>query len=875
MRRTLARISALFSRQSLDATLDAELRSHLEMATDENIRAGMDPNEARRQALVAMGGMAQARELQRETRGIPVVDNLRQDFRYALRTLGRDIAFTGFALAILAFGIGSTTAVFSILSALLIRPLPFHEPDRLVWMTGDTRPGLSGQTIQVGHFLDFREANQSFKDMAAYFAFYGIGESRLTGRGEPERFTTVPVSQNFFQVLGVRPLIGRTFNADECRWRGPLAIMLSYRVWQRRFNSDPTIVGTKLILNDQPVPVIGILPQSFDFAGIFAPGQKIDMFSAFPLTPETNRWGNTLSVVGRLKAGVGVTSAQAEASLLAQQIAKAHPERNNFRGHLQTLSDRVSGRFRTALFLLAGAVGLVMLIVCANLSNLLLVRGSTRGREMAVRAALGAGRGRLIRQLLTESILLAIGGAIVGVLLAAFATRALTRFDSLGIPLLKSVELDPAAAVFAVLTALGAGVLFGLVPALQLSVLAPSEALKQGTRSTTSGKAHGWLRRALVAVEVALACILLVSSGLLIRSFLRILDVNLGFRPENALALRMDLPRPERSIAVRNRFISDALRLSQESPGVERAGLVDTLPLGSNRTWGVRSLDKTYRQAEFELTFVRLASEGYLGAMGIELIEGRDFTERDTPESERVIIINQTLARRLWPEGGAIGRKLRADGERRVIGVVRDVRHLALEQDSGSEMYIPMRQSTDYGAMDLVVRGDRQPGDLAAGVRTTLRELDPNIPAGDFRTLRDIVDRSVSPRRFFIVLLSGFAAFALVLASLGLYAVISYSVSQRRQEIGIRIALGASARELGTSVLSETLRLALAGLVMGGVASWMLSGAIRSMLFGVTASDPLTFGVMPVVILTVAGLAAWIPARRVARLDPVAALRAD
>ena len=876
IRHTLARWRAfLFGRRTLDATLDEELQSHIDMATEENLRAGMTRDEARRQALIAVGGLDQARELHRDTRGLPFLDTLLQDLRFTFRTLRRDAGFTAFAVLIVGLGIGSTATVFSVINALLLRPLPFEKPQDLVWIGSGTGQGLSAQTVQVDHLLDYRRANGSFQDVAAYFAFYGVGDDKLTGRGEPERLTNVPVSQNFFPVLGVQPILGRLFTAEECKWRGPRAVLLSYRLWQRRFASDPNIVGRPLTLNEEPVTVVGVLPASFDFAAVFAPGTKIDVYSPFPLTPETNRWGNTLALIGRLKPGVSVASAQAEATVLAEQITRENPRRNGFEPRLHLLTDQVSGRFRTALWMLAGAVGVVMLIVCANLSNLLLARTTTRQKEMAIRAAMGAGRGRLVRQLLTESVVLSCAGAVLGLALAAGATRVLASLDAISIPLLSRTGLDTTATLFTVALAVLTGVFFGLAPAANVSLPALHDALKQATRGSTGSKAHGWFRGGLVIAEVALACVLLIGSGLLIRSFLHVLDVDLGFRPESAVALRIDPASYYDTLEKRDGYISEALRRALTAPGAQSAGMCDNLPLGRNRSWGVRAVGAVYKPGEYPVAFVRIATEGYLSAMGITLRGGRDFTARDNPASEKVIIINETLARRLWPGEDAIGKMLHTGEDRRVIGVVRDVRHLALEQESGSEMYLPMRQTRDYATMDLVVRGTRDASQLASGVREALRPLDPNLPAGDFRTLQQLVDRSVSPRRFLVVLLGGFATFALILASLGIYAVISYSVSQRRQEIGIRIALGASARDLQARVLAQTLRLALAGMVVGGAAAWAVGRAISGMLFGVQPADPLTFATMLGLLTLVATVAAWLPARRASRLDPMAALRAE
>ena len=812
----------------------------------------------------------------RSHRALPTLDSIRQDLRYTFRTLGRDAAFTTFAVLIVGLGIGASSTVFSIVNTLLIRPLPFRDPGRLVWIANhDETSGLSGQTTQVGHFLDLRAQNRSFEDVAAYFAFYGVGDNKLTGQDEPERLSGVPVSENFFQLLGVELKLGRLFTAEECKWNGPKAVLLSHGLWVRRFASDPGVVGRKLTLNDDPVTVVGVMPATFDFPSVFAPGSHIDLYFPFPMSAETNRWGNTLAIIGRLKPGMPVRSAQAEVSILARQFTKAHAtDRNDFEGLVSLLEQHVSGRLRPALLVLACAVGVVMLIVCANLSNLLLARTATRQKEIAIRAALGAERPRLIRQMLTESVVLSCCGAVLGVVVSIGGTRALAHLDAISIPLLQNIRTDASALGVTLLMAVLTGLVFGLVPALQVPATAVHEALKDTSRGSSEGKRHTWIRSTLVVSEVAFACVLLIGAGLLIRSFLRVLDVNLGFRPERAAAVRVD-PGPQYATqAQQNTYFDEVLRRTRDLPGIQAAGLTDALPLGRNRSWGSAAKGQVYPPGEYPNAFVRVVSDGYVRTMGIPLLAGRDLTERDTPSTEPVILINQTMARRLWPDQDAIGQIVLADKERRVVGIVGDVRHLALERGAGLEMYLPIRQCGDYASVDLVLRTSLPPAELARAVRAALKPIEPNLPASDFRTLQQLVDKAVSPRRFVVLLLGGFALFALVLASLGIYGVISYSVNQRTQEIGIRMALGASAGDLQTRILIETLGLAAIGMLLGGCASWALARTLSGLLFGVTPADPVTFLGMLLVLTTVAGIAGYLPARRASRIDPMVALRA-
>jgi putative ABC transport system permease protein len=816
------------------------------------------------------------RSSQNENGGTPFLENLRRDVRYAVRTLWRDAAFAAFAVLIVGLGVGASCTIFSVVHTLLIRPLPFRDPGRLVWIANhlDDTNDMSGKTSQTDYLLDLRAKNQSFEDLAAYYAFYGLGDAKLIGDGQPERLTSVPVTQNFFSLLGVEPQVGRQFSAEECKQNGPRVAMLSDGLWRKKFAGDPSIVGRALSFDGGQVTVVGVLPATFDFATIFTPGSRIDMFEPLPLSPEINRQGNTVAIIGRLKPGVSVESARAETAVLGKLLMQEHKERNDFEPKVSGLAEHVSGRLRPTLVVLACAVGVVMLIVCANLSNLLLARGATRKKEIAIRTAMGAGRGRLIGQMLTESLVLSCCGAALGLLLAFVGTRALAHLTSVSIPLLSEVRIDGSVLGFTLVAALLTGLLFGLVPALEVQDLKLHDMLKDSNRGSSQGRGHAWIRGALVVSEIGLACVLLVGAGLLIRSFLRVLDVNMGFRPERAAALRIDPNSSYKTQEQRNSYFTEALHRVMDVRGIEAAGLSDSLPLGHNRSWGVAAKGVVYTPQDYPTGFPRIISDGYFHAMGIPLKAGRDFTERDTKGSLNVIIVNETLAKNLWPGEDPIGKIVRADDpERTVVGIVGDVHHMALEEGSGNEFYIPMRQTQDYGTVDLVMRTSLRTAELASSLREALRPIEPDLPTANLRTLQTLVDRAVSPRRFVVLLLGGFAGFALVLASLGIYAVISYSVSQRTQEIGIRMALGASAERLQRSILLQTLGLAGIGMVVGVVASWVLARTLSGLLFGVTSSDPVTFVGMLAILTAVAAIAGYLPARRASRIDPMAALR--
>jgi predicted permease len=865
------------------ADANDELSTFLNERVEHLIAHGMPAEEARAEALRRLGAplgdahaliqrSAIARERAVFTR--QWLENLAQDLRFAVRTLGRERAFTLTAVVIIALGIGASAIVYSVADAMLVRPLPFRDPDALVWMANGTNGGLSGQTAQVNHLVALHEQDRAFADVAGYFAFYGIGDASLVRNGDAIRLSGVPVTQNFFSMLGVKPVLGRSFTPEESAADPTNVVMMSYGLWQREFAADPSIIGKSITLNDAPRTVVGVLPATFDFGSIFAPGFHADLFVPFPLTEANDGQGNTLALIGRLKPGSTIAGAAAELAVLAPRITATHPDKNAFTPYLSELRTHVVGQLHSALVMLAFAVGTVMLILCANLSNLLLVRATARRKEMAIRAALGAGRRRLVRQMLTESILLSAGGALIGLSLAFVGTRAISRLQTVNLPLLGDVRIDASAFAFIVVLATLAGLLFGMAPALQLSELAVHDALKASGRGTTESRSGRRVRTALVVSEIALACVLLVGSGLLIRSFLKLLDVDLGFRPDMVTAIRID---PDQQILnSQSRFsayMNEALRLTKALPGVKAAAIADGLPLGKNRTWYVRAQGESDKRGHNATAYVRLTTDGLVGAMGMRLISGRDIAATDDSASEPVVMINQSMAHALWPGQDAIGKLAMIDTTRRVVGVVNDVRHLSLDQAAGYEFYIPFRQIVDYPIVDLIVRSPLPATTLAKSIRAALAPIAPNIALNEVQTLGEIVDRSVSPRRFFTMLLGAFAAFALALALFGIYGVISYTVAHQQQEIGVRMALGATQRVVQRKILGETLKLAIIGIALGTGASWIVARLLRSQLFGVTSTDPATFVAMIIVVTAVALLSGYLPARRASLIDPTVAFR--
>jgi predicted permease len=849
-----------------------EMEFHVESLTQELVAEGMPVPDARASAQRKFGNMTRKAEEARSTWIARWISDLVQDLRYAFRGMRRDAGFTAFTILIAGLGIAASSTVFSVVDALLLRPLPFRDPGQLVSISnGD------GYATQTEHYADLRELNRSFSDLAGWSGFYRAGDTEMTGMGESERLTNVPVTGNLFALLGVQPVIGRSFTPDECqgKYSAPPAVLLSYNFWRRRFASDPHVLGRKLILNNRPAIVVGVLPPTFDFASVFAPGIPIDIFIPWPLKDKAKPSGNTLKVVARLRTGATLTSAQAEMTMLGKQLESLHPERNGIAPRLVPLAQRVSGNMKPALSVLASAVAVVMLIVCANLANLQLARLGARQRELAMRAALGAGRFRLLRQMLTESVALSCCGGLLGLVLAVASTRELAHLHAFNLPLIESVRIDGRALLFTLLAAVACGVLFGLLPALRVSASSLREGLQDGGLGSSAGKRHAWVRDGLVVSELAFAFILLVGAGLLMASFLHVLQVNPGFQPERAAALRIDPSFRISSLGQQNSFIDDVLNRARSLPGIVAAGITDALPLRDDRSWGLAGRGQIYPKGHMPEAFIRVVSDGYFEAAGIPLRSGRGFTERDRASSDRVVVVNETLARTLWPGQNPLGQMITADVSRRVVGVVADVRHEALEKAGGAELYLPMRQTGDYAAMQLVVRTALPPNSLAAGLRTVLRPIDPNLPVREFVTFQDLVDRAVSPRRFLVLLLAGFAAFALVLASLGIYAVISFSVSQRVREIGIRMALGSSPTDLQRGIVLRTLGLAALGLALGMAGSRVLSSALGSLLFELKTGDPVTLIEVGTVLVAVAAVAGYLPARRASRIDPMVALRSN
>jgi predicted permease len=872
------------------ADVKDELSFHLRTKIDDLVTQGWSAEGARQEAERQFGDLRAVQKLgvhigekmERRKRLKDYWNDSLQDVRYTFRTLSRDPGFATISILILALAIGANIAVFSVVNTLLLRPLPFPDSHRLVWIAPPpTGCGLSCATYSADAYEEFRAQSRTYQDVTGYEAFTTPDNFRLNGRGEPEPATGIEVIANFFQVLDVQPAMGRLFSADEAR--GNEVVLLANVFWRRQFNADPAIVGKAIELNGTPVTVVGVLPANFDFGSVFSPGAKVDLFVPLNLDYERN-WGNIVTLLGRLKPGVTVAQALDDANRVAPNVyfSTRDPESlGRYKGNLipVPLKDYVTGKLRRSLIALWCAVGAILLIAGVNLSNLLLARAVARAKEFAVRGALGATRGRIVRQLLMESLVLSCAGAVLGLGLAGSLIAWLAHQGSVALPLLGALRIDGQALGWTVLVAAFTATIFGLLPGLRIASGNLHEMLKDSGPGAGLGRKHERVRAALVIVEVALACVLLVSAGLLLRSFVKVLDVDLGFQPDRAASLQIEYddsaPTNDGRLAKRGEIFQQIITRVSAIPGVEAAGICDFLPLGPNRSWDAPvPKGRTAVPGELPEPLVYVITPGFIHAMGIR-VHGRDFTWADGPHSERVVLINASAARFYWPGEDAVGKILmRGTEEDHVVGVVDDVHEENVEGATGSQIYYPVTQQQPDWAQ-LVVRTSMQPASMAASVLHALRELNPKQPAAEFRPIRTIVDRAVSPRRFFMLLVAAFASLGLLLAALGIYGVISYSVTQQAQAIGIRMALGASVGQVQRQVLFGTLRLALAGMVLGTLGALAATRLISSLLFATSSWDPPTYLGMALALLLVAAVSGYIPARRASSVNPMAVLRSN
>lgn len=807
--------------------------------------------------------------------------SLLQDAAYALRALRRSPGFALLTAVIVGVGIGATTAAYSVVKPLLLAPLPFQEPEELVWIENEADPGqnsLSAVTSRSGNLQDFRERVRSMEGITGYNAFSDQAVYTLTGAGEPEQLRGFDVAQDFLEVLGVPPALGRNFTVEEGLWGGPRAVILTHGFWTRRFAADPAVVGTSLTLNGEPVEVVGVLPASFDFASFFKPGARVDFLQPFPVSPETNNWGNTMFFVGRLRDGATPATVQQELDAVLAALREEQPDRWGLGARVSPLQEHLAAPFRSSLLLLVAAAGTVLLIVCVNVSNMLLARTPGRAREVAVRKAMGASRTRLVRQLLLETVGISLVGSVLGAGIAFLATRFVSRAAGVQVPLLDSVQVDAGALMLGAVLALITGLVVGLVPALQVAEGGEAAVLRSTGRGHSGGRGARRLREVLVVAEVALACTLLVAGGLLLRSFQAVMETELGFEPARTMAWQLNPGRDFETVAEASTFYSQVADRVREIPGVQGVGLNDALPLGRNRTWGFIPVGTGEEEPQGHGFFPHMVDPGYLDAMEIRLLEGRNLAPYDTEESRAVVLMNRTGAEEVF-QGSALGQRIRTGAaggsEWEVVGVVEDVHHLSPELDPGIQVYFPIAQMWAYGTLDMVVRSTLPASQLRTAVAAALNELDPTMPTREVWTLEEALEGTVSARRFILRVLTAFGAVALLLAGLGIYGVLAYSVAERTPEIGIRMALGASVPTVVRGVLGKTVALAVVGIALGAGVSVWVAVLLRSLLFGVTTTDPATFAGMTLVLLAVAVAAGGIPAHRAARLNGVRALRAE
>ena len=802
--------------------------------------------------------------------------DLVQDFRYAARLLLRSPGFTLIAVAALALGIGANTAIFTVVDTLLRRPLPYADPDRLavVWEHNLPRDRRNN-VVSPGNFIHWRELNQSFKELSAVSMSFRI---TLTGAGDAVELPVQFVSGTLFGVLGVKPAIGRDFVPQDDA-PGVNVVTISDRLWRQRFGANPGIVNQTITLNGLPNLVAGVMPPGFSILD-----KNVDVWSTIGLPPAArNPRGRWICVVGRVKDGVTMAQAQEDMKRVHAELTRRFPQANTgWTANVVPLKQQLTGEVRPALWVMLGAVGFVLLIACANVGNLVLARATARQRELAVRAALGASRGRLIRQMLAESLLLSFIGAAGGLLLAWWAMVALrsTVAERLPIARLEQVGIDGPVLLFTAAVALLSAVIFGIAPALASAGPKLTDTLKDGGRSGSAARGAR-VRSAFVIVEIALALILLVGAGLLLRSFIALLQVDPGFDPSRTMTVKVSIPQSKYDNAAKQQaFFNQLFERLDALPGVIAAGGTSFLPLnGLGAATGFEIVGQPKPAAGQEpVTDVRVVTHNYFKAMGVPLLRGRDFDSRDAGTGVRRVIVNQALATKHFPNQDPIGKSIIVSwndaGPDEIVGVVGDVRQQDLETEARATIYWPPSRFT-YPFMTVAIRTAGDPRSIVAGAVGALQQLDPNVAAADVRTMEDVIDTSVAQRRLTMLMLAIFASLALVLAAVGIYGVIGYSVSQRTQEIGIRMALGAQRATIMRMVVGQAMTLAAVGLVAGGIGAWLLTRLMQKLLFGVEPSDPLTFASVAGLLALVAAIAASVPALRATRVDPVIALRAE
>jgi predicted permease len=885
------RLRSVFRKEHVEQEMDDELRFHLECQIEENLKAGMSPAEARYAALRQFGGVEQIKEECRDAWGVRFIETLLQDLRYGLRQLRRSPGFTAVAVLTFAMGIGANAAIFSVINAVLLRPLPFRDPDRLVQLW-ETEPAPGHYTLTGPDFLDWQAQNQSHEGMSLYSWPQGFNAS---GAGEPEQAAVLRTQANFFSLLGVEPLLGRAFLKGEDQAGKNRVAVLSYGFWQRHFGSREDAVGEALALNDEKYTVVGVMPAWFGVLG----GADIWIPMDMSLKGLGQRGHHQYLGIGRLKRSVEVATAQAELQTIAQRLEKQYPDSNRKVGAVVIpLKEQLVGGSRAGLLILLGAVGLVLLIACANVANLLLVRATSRHREIAIRRALGAGRGRVVRQLLTESVLLSLLGALFGLALAWGCVHVLGAAERVAIPRPNPIGLDSTVFLFTLGIGLLVGILAGLAPALQPSQLQLSEQLKASTRSLAPSGGRQMLRNALVVGEIAVSLVLLIGAGLLLRSFAKLREADVGVRPEGVLTMRVVLP-PKRygTLEQARAFFAQLLDGLKNAPGVQ-AAVASELPLGGNSSSYVTVEGQEDLALEKTLMELNRISPDYFRALGISFLQGRDLTDGDLQDAadtatrigaimqsgekepvgdfKTVAVINQTMARTFWPKQDPLGKVFKlGDIQVMVIGIVGDVKIWGIRQPVIPHAYLPVPfvLVAPGVSLSIVVKSAGGSEGMLATVREKLRSLDSGLALFHVRTMEEIISASSADTGYQTVLLGSFALVALLLTVVGIFGVMAYTVTQRSHEIGIRLALGAQPGGILRLIMHQGVQLTLAGVALGIGGALALTRLMASLLFGIQSRDPFIFLIVATLLVMVALLACYIPARRATKVDPVVALR--
>jgi putative ABC transport system permease protein len=866
-------LQALFRKQQVERELDEELQAYVESAVEQKMRAGMRREEAVREAQVEMGSMEALKEDVRDVGWEAALESFMQDVRYGMRMLRKNPAFTGIAVLALALGIGANTAMFSVIEAVLLRPLPYSNANELVRVASTWERGgiTTPYSSSPPDFFDWRDQNRSFSAMFAY----RIGEYALTGRGEAKRVRAVMATAGIFSTLQAHPTLGREFVAEENRKGADHVVVISYGLWQAEFGGAADAIGRTFELDSEPYTIIGVMPAEFRFP---LPGSDAYVPVGFDDKVMTQRGAHYLVVLGRLKSGISVAQANDDLAGIMAELRRLYPDKDGKWGvRADRWSSALVGETRPALLVLLGAVGLVALIACANISNLLLARATVRHREMAMRRALGAGRSRLMRQMLTEGLLVALLAGAASLLLAHWALVSIVSFGPKDIPRLASVGLNGAVLGFTLSVSVASALLFGLMPALRSSAMDVSGLLKG---SASSSREAGRARSALLIGEVALSMMLLAGAGLLVRSFIGLRSLSPGFDPTGVLTLDVSVPHAhyKNSLALQS-YWEEALARLRGLPGVTSVALVTPLPLSGDDFSSSFSVEgRSVPEKDEPSAELRWATPNYFRTMAIPLRQGRTFTDPDRLGAARVLLICETAARMFFPGGDAIGQKIQfgarggyEKNEGEIVGIVGDVHHFGVDAPVPPTFYVPLAQSGVDGAT-VVIRAQGLPA-LGQPARKVVQSIDRDALVGEPVPLEALVSGSLGQRRFYMMLLGAFAALALVLAATGLYGVISYSVAQRTQEIGVRVALGATRKQVLSMIMGQGLRFAAMGLAMGQLMAMILNRALKGLLVGVRTTDPPTLVVTAAVLLIVAALACYVPARRAARVDPMVALR--